>query len=127
MKGRDVVELSVAAERLGRPHRWLRRHLQAVERTTGKNVLIPSGLKRPRYYVHMGRLRLVSPQLFDVRDDIAKGISGWRMEIQRELAALRESLDELGANVAALSVGFRKLRESIDHRGPPGTTGAPKG
>lgn len=107
----EMLRLREAAERIGVSHQWLRRHVLEVERRTGQAVLerCGQGEKRPTYRVNMGRLRTACPALFDVRDPLAKALHDNRMVSRREMAQVREELEEVKEMVGAALVGIREI------------------
>lgn len=107
----DIVTLAQAAEHVGRPHQWLRRHLLAHERRTGHVVLVRvgDGARRPTYRVHLGRLRIACPELFDVRDPLAAAIRDSAIVGRDRLSRLDERLDEVDSKLTSISVAVRRL------------------
>lgn len=107
-----TVSLSEAARILGddRPHagRRLRRRLQALQRATGVQLLVPAreGSRRPTYRVSMAMLRLTCPDLFRQRqrDEFAQV----GRAVAQQLADITDRVDELAANVAALAESARR-------------------
>ena len=108
-----------------RPARWLRRHLQRAEERTGRTLLvrIGSGRRRPTYRVDLEAVRLACPELFSVRDPIARVLQGCAVAGREELAALRERMDELGARQAAIAGAIRRIEGKLTGRGVRGREG----
>lgn len=106
----DVVSLAQAAERIGRPHQWLRRHLLTYERRTGHSVLVRvgDGDRRPTYRVNLGRLRIVCPELFDKRDPIAAALRESAIVGRDRLERIEDRIDEVDSKLASISVALRQ-------------------
>ncbi len=107
----DNVRLAEAAERVGRPVWWLRRYLHEHERRTGHAVLIRvgTGEKRPTYRVHMGRLRVTCPELFDTRDKIASALRDNAIVGREALTELLERVEDIDAKLGVLAEAVRRL------------------
>lgn len=124
---KELVSIKEAAEQLRRSPQWLRRHLLALEHRTGRAILVRRGAKRPLYYVSPAALRVFCPELFDVRDPIAKALGGWRSEIRNEIGALREVIEDLEARITAQAITIRGLASRLPRRSPAATGGRPLG
>lgn len=121
MMASEVLTIGEAAERLNRPGQWLRRHLLARERATGRTILVRVGAgKRPRYRVSMAALRASCPELFDVRDPIAAAVQESAIVGRREMTELKNVMHEIACNVDALSEAIRRVSNAINGpRRPP--------
>lgn len=106
----EIVTIAEAATRIGRPSQWLRRHLLAQEEKTGLTILVRVGAggKRPTYRVHMGRLRVACPELFDLRDPIATALQESAIIGRTRLLELEKIVEEISCNIAALVEAMRK-------------------
>lgn len=107
----DLVKLAEAASRLGRPPQWLRRYVLAQEEKTGLTILVRvgRGRKRPTYRVHLGRLRLACPELFDVRDPIAAALQESAIIGRARMLELEKIVEEIDCKIGVLTEAIRRI------------------
>lgn len=121
MTEEGLVTIAEAASEVGKSAQWLRRHLLAFELRSRQPILVRvgTGEKRPTYKVHMGRLRATCPELFDVRDPIAKALHS-RMIVGNRVAQVQaehgEILEEMNEKLSILVEQGRRAVMGRGHR-----------
>jgi hypothetical protein len=118
------LTLTEAAKRLGiaraEPGRWLRAWLLRREAELGVPLLlrVGRGRRRPTYRVSLDTIRLRCPDLASgtVARAVNAGLGDRLRALEREVQSQREDLDELAAQVAALTLAVRRLGETSRRR-----------
>lgn len=115
----DQPTISELATRVDKPAWWVRRRIHERERETGARILvyIGEGRHRPTYRVDLNELRRVAPEFFSRDTEIAKALAIWRRSIEREIAQLREMIEDSTEQTTVLTEAVRKVSRSVEALG----------
>lgn len=112
-----VEELSMPPVR--DPKRWLRRHLRQVEKRTGRTLLVRvgGGRERHRYRVDVEQVRVACPELFSLREQLARALADCSVTGRRDLAAVREFVEDVAERQVEIAAAIRRMEARLAGRG----------